>query len=77
MYYQLLNGTLEPTEDSDSDTSCLREGLNEHDNIVIYKSKLQQSEDLCDGLKDELSKFKNDCMQLQGAKVKIVIICFI
>ena len=33
------------------------------------KSKLQQSEELSQTLREELSRCKNDCMQLHGTKV--------
>ena len=37
---------------------------------VILKNRLLQSELQCKDLKEELSRVKNDCMELQGMKVR-------
>ena len=36
---------------------------------IVLNSRLQQTTELCTDLREELSKAKNDCMQLQGTKV--------
>ena len=36
--------------------------------LVIYQARMQQSEDTCTHLREELSRTKQECMQLQGMK---------
>ncbi|XP_067945316.1 dixin-like [Watersipora subatra] len=58
----LLNGEEnldEPLEISENST---------HEQLVIYQARLQQTEEQCHKLKEELSRSKQECMQLQGMK---------
>ena len=36
--------------------------------LVIYQARMQQIEDTCTHLREELSRTKQECMQLQGMK---------
>ncbi|CAH1796809.1 unnamed protein product [Owenia fusiformis] len=60
----LLRGDLPDGEDS---SNCI-EATNDSDQLVILNAKLIKSESLCNDLREELSKVKTDCMELQGTK---------
>ncbi|KAL5019595.1 hypothetical protein ScPMuIL_002487 [Solemya velum] len=63
----LLSG--EPPDGEESPTLPQKiEPTTLEEQIVVFKSRLQQSTELCINLKDELSKSKIECMQLQGTK---------
>ncbi|KAJ8316410.1 hypothetical protein KUTeg_006424 [Tegillarca granosa] len=64
----LLSG--EPPDGSESKVD-ITEGFPPTDQLVILRSQLQQSAELNSDLKDDLSKTKNECMQLQGTKVEV------
>ena len=48
------------------------EGSNQGEETIILRAKLQQHEELCKDLREELSRAKNDSLQLQGVKVQYV-----
>ena len=52
------------------ESSLPAEGSTADEEVVILRSKLQQSEAVCRDLRRELSHVKNDCLQLHGTKVR-------
>ena len=75
--FQLLSGRVPDGCASDSsaagaaaaDDSDPAEGSTPQEEIIIWKSRLQQAEEVNTQLRHDLSKAKQDCLQLQGVKV--------
>lgn len=65
----LLSG--EPPDGSESKAD-ITEGFPPTDQLVILRSQLQQSAELNSDLREDLSKTKNECMQLQGTKAGLI-----
>ncbi|XP_064650993.1 dixin-like isoform X2 [Lineus longissimus] len=65
----LLNGEPpEGSEDEDVDESLPIEGRTPDEKIVVLRNRLLHSEETCCDLRDELSRVKNECLELQGTK---------
>lgn len=62
----LLNG--QPPDGAESPEELPFEGSTAAERNVVLQSRLQQTTELCNDLREELSKAKNECMQLQGTK---------
>ncbi|KAL4228612.1 Dixin [Mactra antiquata] len=62
----LLSG--QPPDGEESSNNIVVEGTTPEEQIVILRSQLQQSKEVCAGLREELSKNKIDLMQIQGVK---------
>ncbi|XP_023932971.1 dixin-like isoform X2 [Lingula anatina] len=62
----LLSG--QPGDEEEDLNEPPLEGASEREQLVVLRSRLQQSTELCNDLREELSKSKNECMQLQGTK---------
>lgn len=62
----LLSG--QPPDGEESGASEVIEGTTPAEQIVILRSQLQQSQEVCNDLREELSKTKLEHMQFQGVK---------
>ena len=65
---------------SSSDKSremSLPESSNSSEDVALLRNRLQQTEDILQDLRQQLSKARTECMQLQGIKVShsLKIIC--
>ena len=66
LFFQLLNGRVPDGEEA---PSVKIESSNPEEEVVVLRSKLQQSEILVKELQEELSSVRRECMELQGKKV--------
>ena len=74
---QLLSGQAvvggEACLSGSGESSLPAEGSTADEEVVILRSKLQQSEAVCRDLRRDLSHVKNDCLQLHGTKVRVTV----
>ena len=75
---QLLSGQTVSGEEAccsgSGEPALPAEGSTADEEVVILRSKLQQSEAVCYELRRELSQVKNECLQLHGTKVRLQLI---
>ena len=55
-------------EGEGAEPAAAMEGEGAEEKIAVLQTRLQQSEMQCSDLKEELSRVKNECMELQGTK---------
>ena len=67
------DGCAASTEATPSEESEPAESTSAAEEVVLVKARLQQSEEVTAQLRQDLSKAKQECLQLQGVKVSLNI----